>query len=253
MTDTTNVPTLTTATEAETLGYTPLAWEGSHLRQLAETHDWVSVFWDRGWGDSGQTAELSIIVSGNGQQPKAWLTPDVYRALLDQKVVGPNSLKTFKARRLHNYKVPPPPPKPEVDSRDVAEKVFRGILTAMADKPIRVRFYRGLDPDSPTPRIMEEIVDSGAFNGTWFALALPGDDCAAISAQRRDFLGFNIIGEATVVQYPRTASGEVDVVALAGDEFRAQLAAVIEDKLTAAEQAEADRLTAEADRLGGAR
>lgn len=96
MTDTKTTPTLTTTHGARTM-----------LDHLAETHEWVSVFWDRGWGDSGEKAEISIIVDGNGQQPKAWITPEVYKDLRERGIVQPNSLKTFKARRVHNFKTPP--------------------------------------------------------------------------------------------------------------------------------------------------
>ena len=71
------------------------------LAALAADHDWVSVLWDRGWGDS--PLEISIITGGDGQSPHAHITTDVYRALVDGGAVGPNSLRTYKARRNHNY------------------------------------------------------------------------------------------------------------------------------------------------------
>lgn len=73
------------------------------LAELAGTHEWVSVFWDRGWGDSGQPLEVSIIVDGNGQNPKALLSREIYQELLDEGVIRANSLQTFKARKLHDY------------------------------------------------------------------------------------------------------------------------------------------------------
>lgn len=73
------------------------------LAELASTHTWVSVFWDRGWGDSGQPLEVSIIVDGNGQNPKALLDKEIYRDLLARGVIRDNSLQTFKARKLHDY------------------------------------------------------------------------------------------------------------------------------------------------------
>lgn len=88
----TTIPTLATTEEAITL-----------MDRLAADHEWVAVFWDRGWGDSGQVAEISIIVDGDGQNPKAYITADVYRRLCDAGTVGPNSLETFKARRVHDY------------------------------------------------------------------------------------------------------------------------------------------------------
>lgn len=79
------------------------------LGELASTHEWVSVFWDRGWGDSGQPLEISIIVDGNGQNPKALLDKEIYRELLDSGVIRPNSLQTFKARKLHDFCSPDDP------------------------------------------------------------------------------------------------------------------------------------------------
>lgn len=93
MTEMTDVPTLTETAEAVSM-----------LEQLRETHEWVSVFWDRGWGDSGQPLEISIIVDGNGQKPLAWITREVYQELRDQQVIRENTLQTFKARRLHDFR-----------------------------------------------------------------------------------------------------------------------------------------------------
>lgn len=71
------------------------------LAELASTHEWVSVFWDRGWGDS--PLEISIIVDGNGQNPKAVISKEIYHDLLDLGAIRTNSLQTFKARKLHDY------------------------------------------------------------------------------------------------------------------------------------------------------
>jgi len=90
--DSYEIPVCESAQEAEDL-----------LGELVSTHEWVSVFWDRGWGDSGQPVEISIIVGGNGQNPKALLDKEIYRELLDNGVIRPNSLQTFKARKLHDY------------------------------------------------------------------------------------------------------------------------------------------------------
>ena len=73
------------------------------MAALSERYEWVAVFWDRGWGDSGQKAEISIIVDGDGQMPLAWLTPELYADLLNCRAIAPNSLHTFKARRLHDF------------------------------------------------------------------------------------------------------------------------------------------------------
>lgn len=219
MTDTATIPTLTTADEAHAL-----------LRELAEAHEWVSVFWDRGWGDSGQKAEIGIIVDGNGQQPKAWITPEVYAELRGQKLIAANSLKTFKARRIHDFKTPPPPDTTDSDRRRAAsEKVVRRLLADMPDVPVRVEFYRGLDPDSNRPRIMHEVVTTPAYDGTWFVLVLPTPTDAAISAQEPSMLGPNIIGSAAVAAYPVADDGKLNESAMAerlGEVIRAKAAEI---------------------------
>jgi hypothetical protein len=86
-------PTLTTVADAR-----------ATMEDLAGRYDWVSVFWDRGWGDSGQVADISITVDGDGQMPIARITDDVYRDLLAQGIIAPNSLRTYKARKSHDFK-----------------------------------------------------------------------------------------------------------------------------------------------------
>lgn len=86
------IPTLDTA-EAAT----------SFLAGMATRYEWVSVFWDRGWGDSDQKLEITVIQDGDGQLPLARVTPDVYRELRESGVIARNSLQTMKARRLHDY------------------------------------------------------------------------------------------------------------------------------------------------------
>lgn len=223
----TTVPTLTAVEDAHAL-----------LRELAESHDWVSVFWDRGWGDAGQTAEISIIVDGDGQQPKALITPEVYRDLLAQKIVGENSLKTFKARRVHDFKTPPVPEKTGPTANDIAEQVVRDLMEAHPDWPLRAEFYRGLDPDSRLPRVMHEVVENEPHADGRRVLMLPGHSSVAISAQERDILGYDIIGGSVAqsLTYPRTDDG-VDLDALAGGVFRAELVAVIKVKLDEIEAA----------------
>lgn len=86
-------PTLTTVAEATVL-----------LDRLAGQHEWVYVFWDRGWGDSGNRTDITICVNGNGDMPYAYLTRDAYRALVDQRIVESDSYGGHKARRVHDYK-----------------------------------------------------------------------------------------------------------------------------------------------------
>jgi len=91
------IPTLTTVDETVAV-----------MNGLASRREWISVFWDRGWGDNGEVAEISIIADGDGQAPVAWLTRDVYDRLIERQIISPNSLQTFKARRLHDFNVSAP-------------------------------------------------------------------------------------------------------------------------------------------------
>lgn len=222
-------PTLTTVDDAR-----------AFLAQLAETHDWVSVFWDRGWGDHGEKAEITIIVDGNGQKPLACLTPDVYKQLVKSGTVAENSYGGYKARHIHDYKTPPPVEKTGPTSNDIAEQVIRKLMHDLADQPIRAEFYRGLTK-GPRARVKYETVDTPAFDGTWFVLLLPGCSDVAMSAKEPSFLGPNLIGTANCLAYPRRDDGTgVDLDALGAAEFRAELEAAVREKLAviAARQAE---------------
>lgn len=221
---TTATPTITTTDDARSL-----------LAQLAESNDWVSVFWDKGWGDS--PLEISIIVDGDGQAPRAYLTNDVYRQLLADGTIRVNSLKTYKARRLHDYRTPKPEEKTGPDANDVAEQVIRRLFGEHPDWPMHAEFYRGLDPDSRLPRNLFEYLDTPTREAEWFVRLLPGCAEIAVSAAGEyDMCGSELIGTATVVDYPRN-DGDVDLEALNGPEFRARLVAVVEDKLTAIKEA----------------
>jgi hypothetical protein len=218
----TTIPTLTTAADATAL-----------LEQLAADNEWVSVFWDRGWGDSGQKTEITIIVDGDGQHPKAHITADVYQALLNAGIIQPNSLNTFKARRLHDYKTPPEP-EPTVNPGKTAETVIRDIVFSTPDTPIVARFFRGIQQDAYGPQVAEETTSTPAAKAGWFVLLLPGCTDVALSAQKPGFGGHDIIGggPASCLAYPTTDDGGVDVEALAGAEFRARLVAAINEKAT---------------------
>lgn len=226
-TETTDIPTLTTVADARTL-----------LDQLAETHEWVSVFWDRGWGDSDQKAEISIIVEGDGQNPKAWITFDVYAQLTYGKVIGENTYMGYKKRRLHDYKSPPEPPL-TVNPADVAEIVIRDLMAAHPDRPILAEFYRGLGRvcESAETLAVEDAMDIDGRH----VLMLPGAYEVALSAQEPDPLGYRIIGGglATCLPYPKTADGEVDAEALRGGEFAARLLAAVDEKVAVIEAARA--------------
>lgn len=86
------IPQLETTAEAEAL-----------LQELAQSHEAVSVFWDRGWGDSGQPLEITIIVDHNGQMPKALIDKEIYDDLRQRDLIDENSLVTYKARRIHDF------------------------------------------------------------------------------------------------------------------------------------------------------
>lgn len=86
------IPQLETPAEAEAL-----------LQQLAQGNKWVSVFWDRGWGDVGNPLEITIIVDGNGQMPKALIDKPIYDDLQARGIIDRNTLQTFKARKLHDF------------------------------------------------------------------------------------------------------------------------------------------------------
>lgn len=76
------------------------------LAEMAARYEWVSVFWDRGWGEHGEAAEITVIQGGNGQIPLARVSAEVYRELREAGTIAANSLQTMKARRVHNYVAP---------------------------------------------------------------------------------------------------------------------------------------------------
>lgn len=61
------------------------------------------IFYDRGWGDSGQKAAISIINDGDGQFPYIFMSKKVYESLKERKLIGENILQTFKARKIHKF------------------------------------------------------------------------------------------------------------------------------------------------------
>lgn len=220
MTETSTIPTLDTVEDAQTL-----------LRQLAETHDWVSVFWDRGWGDSGQKAEITIIVGGNGNDPKAHITADVYRALVDQHIIGENSYGGFKARRLHDYRTPPKPERTGPNPAKVAEAVVRVVLDDLADLSVRAKFFRGLNRGNVLNPINEEWAHSAGYARGWYVNVMPGHSEAVVTGWGNDYQGFgDTVGEAASVAYPKTADGAIDEAALRtllADAIRAKHAEVV--------------------------
>lgn len=72
------------------------------LKELKKQYDCVQVFTDRGWGDDPEVSTIySIIIDGDGQNPKAYITEDTFNELKKNKVIGKNCLQTYKARTLH--------------------------------------------------------------------------------------------------------------------------------------------------------
>ena len=68
-----------------------------------ETND-VGIFTDRGWGDDPEVeTSYDIIIDGNGQKPVAWITKETFNLLLKNKIIGPNTLLTYKARTFHDF------------------------------------------------------------------------------------------------------------------------------------------------------
>lgn len=218
MSDTTTVPTLTTVEDAHAL-----------LRQLAEAHDWVSVFWDRGWGDSGQTAEISIMVDGHGNDPKAYLTKDVYRALVNQGIVGEDTYGGFKARRIHDFKAPPVPERTGPNPVEVAERITRSVLGELHDLSVRARFSRGVNKRNALNPINEEVVETAGFDRGWYVNVSPGHSDVHISAWAGDAAGFGDKVSGQDVVYPKSDDGVIDEAGLRVllvDAIRAQSAEV---------------------------
>jgi hypothetical protein len=195
------------------------------LHTLAHDHDRVSVFWDRGWGDSGQTADITIMVDGNGNDPKVRITDEVYRTLIAENIIGGNTYGGFKKRRIHDFKTPQPEERTDPTSNEVAEQVIIDLMVDHADLPIRASFWRGI-------RQPGEFLQTPAAGDGWFVMLIPGHSDVAMSAQEPTILGPDIIGGgiADCLQYPRNGS-QVDVAALAGDEVRAELLDAIRAKV----------------------
>jgi hypothetical protein len=218
----TDIQTLTAVTAAE-----------AALNGLAEGHDWVSVFWDK---RDRRTPEISIMVDGDGQDPKAYLTKEVYAALVDQRIVGENTYAGFHARRIHDFKTPPVPEKTGPTSNEIAEDLIRDLIATHPELPIVAAFFRGINRGNAWNPINEEIVGTPAAADGWRVYLKPGHSDVCLSAQEPTFLGPDIIGRgmADRLDYP-TSGAEVDLQALAGPTFREQLLAAIVEKVAVIE------------------
>lgn len=195
----TDIRTLTTLAEAH-----------DFLRHLAadDAHEYVSVFWDRGWGNSVDPAEISVIVDGDGQNPKAYLTADVYRQLVAEKVVGANVYVGGKARRTHDFKAPPPAVKTGADRAEIVERVVRSVMGELRDLPIKATFFRGFNPGDRNNPINEESVVTDGFRWSAYVNVNPGGSDAYVIG----CMGFDHTTGQTVI-YPKV-DGQIDEAAL---------------------------------------
>jgi len=206
------IPLLTTVDEA-----------AAKLRELAETHDWVYVFWDRGWGDHGEPAEITIVVDGDGQDPKARITADVYRQLREQNVVAANTYGGYKARRVHDFKCVFPPPSPRelaARARQAAgETLCHELVDTVTDVPLAAEF--GVYPQ-------KRRVGNGLAAAHRYVLMIPTCSDIIVSPYNGLFGSLPAApgepGGAIPVTYP------YDPAAVAGAEFRARLDAVIREQ-----------------------
>lgn len=220
--------TLTTVTEVEAL-----------LRDLAETHDWVSVFWDRGWGDDDNPAEISVIVDGHGDQPKAHLTKAVYAALVDSGVVGEDSYGGFKARRIHDFKTPPEPEKTGPSVNEVIEEVLRGLFAEHQDLPLKTAFFRGINKGNSWNPINEDELVTDAYRiSKGYVNIHPGGGSPIVTAWDSKGMFGDKVGEASTVQAP-TRNGEIDVDGMRQLAFREELLAAIRSQLAVLDEASA--------------
>lgn len=218
---------------------TTVADATAHLETLANEHEWVSVFWD---SRDRRTPEISIMVDGDGQNPTARLSREVYAALVDSGVVGDDTYGGFHNRRIHDFKTPPVPEKTGLTSGEVAETLIRDLIADHPDLPIRAAFFRGINKGNTWNPINEEIVETPAARGGWFVYLAPGHSDVALSAQEPTLLGPDIIGRGIADRFPYPQrDGAVDVGALAGDDFRAVLLAEIRNRVTVIDEAKASR------------
>jgi hypothetical protein len=74
----------------------------SLMRKLSEKHD-VSVFFDCGWEESIQNANISIIIDGHGNDPIGEVSYVTYEELYKNKIISGNSLQTYKKRKDHDF------------------------------------------------------------------------------------------------------------------------------------------------------
>jgi hypothetical protein len=213
----TDIQTLTTVTAAE-----------AALNGLAEGHDWVSVFWDK---RDRRTPEISLMVDGDGQGPKAYLTKEVYAALVDQRIVGEDTYAGFHARRIHDFKTPPVPERTGPTANEVIEEVLRALLVGHQDLPLKTAFFRGINKGNVWNPINEEVFVTAAYGpGADYVNIAPNGGDAYVSAWTGGYWG-DRVGDGVTVPCPRGADGERDVKAMLSPAFRADLLAAVQSQL----------------------
>ena len=67
-----------------------------------ETED-VGVFTDMGWGGTGAERTYEIIKNGRGQSPIAEMHKSIFIELKKNKIIGENTLTSYKARTFHRF------------------------------------------------------------------------------------------------------------------------------------------------------
>lgn len=200
------------------------------LDNLRAQHDDVGVFWDRGWGDNDETADISIIVDGDGQQPHARINATVYALLVDRQIIDADSYIGFKARRIHAYKPTPPPEKTGPTAYEVAEEILTGMFAAHQDLPMKTAFTRGFTKNPYSP-IVKDTYTTDAYGTGGFVNLSPGGAEVYLSAW--DGPGFfrDRIGDGVTVQFPRADDGKPDLDAMRSPEFTAELLAAVHAQL----------------------
>jgi hypothetical protein len=72
--------------------------------RLAEQLKNPMIFWDKGWGDVGDSLQISLIDDGNGQKPFCFLTRETFDEIQKDGLLHNNSYIGFKARRIYDFK-----------------------------------------------------------------------------------------------------------------------------------------------------
>lgn len=73
------------------------------LEIKSKTNKEIGLFWDNGYGEEiGEvTPIIDIILDGDGQHPIGSITENLYKELLDKRLINENTLITYKPRKYH--------------------------------------------------------------------------------------------------------------------------------------------------------